>query len=55
MRFSEFLYAQLVTSIPIPTASFSGQTIIITGANRGLGFEAAKHFVRLDVARLILA
>lgn len=42
-------------SIPLPTASFSGQTIIITGSNTGLGLEAARHFVRLDAARVILA
>ena len=38
-----------------PTASFSGKTVLITGANTGLGFEAAKHFLALDAARLIVA
>lgn len=42
-------------SIPLPTQSFSGQTVIVTGSNTGLGFEAAKHFVRLNAARVILA
>lgn len=42
-------------SIPEPTAPFTGQTIIVTGSNRGLGFEAAKHFVRLEAKRVILA
>lgn len=42
-------------SIPLPTASFAGQTIIVTGSNTGLGLEAARHFVRLDAARVILA
>ena len=27
----------------VPTVDFTGRTIIITGANTGLGFEAAKH------------
>ena len=38
-----------------PTASYSGKTVLITGANTGLGFEAAKHFLALDAARLIIA
>lgn len=41
--------------IPLPTQSFAGQTIIVTGSNTGLGFEAALHFVRLNAARVILA
>jgi len=27
----------------VPSVDLTGQTIIITGANSGLGFEAAKH------------
>jgi retinol dehydrogenase-12 len=54
MRFHEFLYAQLITTPPVPTVSLFGQTIIITGGNRGLGFEAAKHMVRLGASKLIL-
>ncbi|KAJ9426066.1 hypothetical protein FOXG_07424 [Fusarium oxysporum f. sp. lycopersici 4287] len=41
--------------IPVPTTSFQGQTIIITGSNTGLGLEAARHFVRLDAEVVILA
>ncbi|OBT98669.1 hypothetical protein VE01_03237 [Pseudogymnoascus verrucosus] len=41
--------------IPLPTQSFADQTIIVTGSNTGLGFEAALHFVRLNAARVILA
>ncbi|KAK9373645.1 uncharacterized protein V1513DRAFT_142589 [Lipomyces chichibuensis] len=41
--------------IPLPTASFAGQTIIVTGSNTGLGLEAARHFVRLNAERVILA
>lgn len=55
MLFVEFLYAQFFTTPPIPNASLSGQTVIITGSNRGLGFEAAKHIARLGVSKLILA
>ncbi|KAI6781211.1 retinol dehydrogenase 12 [Emericellopsis cladophorae] len=41
--------------LPYPETSFNGQTIIVTGSNTGLGFEAAKHFTRLEAARVILA
>ena len=41
--------------LPYPDYSFSGQTIIVTGANVGLGFEAANHFVRLGAEKVILA
>lgn len=34
---------------------FTGQTIIVTGANSGLGLEAARHFVRLDATKVIMA
>jgi len=43
------------TPLPQPTASFSGQTIIVTGSNVGLGLEAARHFAQLGAAQVILA
>lgn len=33
----------------------SGKTYVVTGANTGLGFEAAKHLVALGSAKVILA
>ncbi|CDM34453.1 Short-chain dehydrogenase/reductase SDR [Penicillium roqueforti FM164] len=50
-----FLYSQLFVEPPVPTHDFQGQTVIITGSNRGIGFEAARHLLRLNVSRLILA
>jgi hypothetical protein len=53
--FSYFNSQLFVTpSIP-PTADFTGQTIIITGSNIGLGLEPARHFVRLNATLVILA
>lgn len=39
----------------MPTATYEGQTVIVTGANVGLGLEAARHIVNLGAARVILA
>lgn len=50
-----FLYSQLFVTPPYPSASFAGQTVIVTGSNVGLGLEAARHFYRLNCAKLILA
>lgn len=36
-------------------ANLKGKTIIVVGANTGIGFEAAQHFARMDAGRLILA
>lgn len=50
-----FVYSQLFVRLPHPDADFSGQTIIVTGSNVGLGLEAARHFTRLNAAKVILA
>ncbi|KAF2119284.1 hypothetical protein BDV96DRAFT_514799 [Lophiotrema nucula] len=47
--------SQFFTKLPVPTSSFAGQTVIITGANTGLGLEAARHIVRLGAEKVILA
>ncbi|EFQ29891.1 short chain dehydrogenase [Colletotrichum graminicola] len=41
--------------LPYPTEDCAGRTVIVTGSNVGLGLEAARHFVRLNAAKVILA
>jgi retinol dehydrogenase 12 len=56
LRFlSQWLYSQFFVTPPHPTHDFTGQTVIVTGSNTGLGLEAARHFARLNCAKLILA
>lgn len=47
--------SQLLVTIPEQTSSFEDQTVIITGANTGLGYEAARQIAHLGAARVILA
>jgi retinol dehydrogenase-12 len=49
------LKSQWLVSLPAPTTSFEGQIVIVTGANTGLGFEAAKHITRLGATKVIIA
>jgi retinol dehydrogenase-12 len=51
---SQFLREQLATVPPIQHEDLSGKTVVITGANVGLGFEAAVHFARMNPDRIIL-
>ncbi|OHF03276.1 short-chain dehydrogenase [Colletotrichum orchidophilum] len=50
-----FLYSQLFKSLPYPTGSYAGKTVIVTGSNVGLGKEAARHYARLGASKLIIA
>ncbi len=50
-----FLCDQYSTVPPVVKADLSGKTVVVVGANTGLGFEAVKHFARMDASRLILA
>jgi retinol dehydrogenase-12 len=36
-------------------ADLTNKTVIVVGANTGLGFEAAQHFAKMNPGRLILA
>ena len=53
--FTAFIYRQFIYEPPIPKASFQGQTVIVTGANSGLGLEACRWMVHLGASSVILA
>lgn len=48
------IYEQYFLSVPESSSSYAHKTVVITGANSGLGKEAARHVARLGCSRLIL-
>ncbi|RYP08954.1 hypothetical protein DL764_001565 [Monosporascus ibericus] len=49
----DFVHTQFALKIPKPTASFASKTVIVTGANGGLGKEIVKHIIRLGASKVI--
>ena len=49
------LYWQLFVTPQLPRGTFDGQTIIVTGANAGLGLECARHLVKMGAKKTIIA
>lgn len=50
-----FIKGQFKKQPPVVKADLTGKTVIVLGANTGLGFEAVKHFAAMNPGRLILA
>jgi cobalamin biosynthesis protein CbiG len=57
MRFSpwSFIVDQWSQQPPVIQVDLTGKTVVVVGANTGLGFEAARHFATMTPGRLILA
>ncbi|KAK6397943.1 hypothetical protein LTR95_019486, partial [Oleoguttula sp. CCFEE 5521] len=53
-KLPSFLHSQLLVTPKSPKTDCTGRTIIVTGANTGLGKEAARHIVRLNADRVII-
>ena len=51
----QFLADQLGYHAPAFHKDLSGKTVVVVGANAGLGYEAAKHFLAMGAARVIMA
>lgn len=52
--FSRFLSSQFAHQKPVLTADLAGKTVMVIGANTGLGLQASIHFARMNPGRLIL-
>ncbi|KAF7326425.1 Short chain dehydrogenase sol3 [Mycena venus] len=55
LTFPGFLGRQFTKQAPVVNADLTSKTVIVLGANTGLGFEATKHFATMNPERLILA
>lgn len=52
---SSTVLSNTFVELPYPEGDLSGQTIIVSGSNQGLGLEASRHLLRLGVEKLIMA
>ncbi|KAI5828740.1 NAD(P)-binding protein [Schizophyllum commune Tattone D] len=55
LSFPRFLWDQLSYHAPVVRKDLKGQTVVVVGANVGLGYEAAKHFATMGAERVIMA
>jgi len=53
--FLDVVASQWRTQPPVLKADLTEKTVVVAGANTGLGFEAAKHFATMNPGKLILA
>jgi short-subunit dehydrogenase len=49
----QFIRAQW-TALPVPTADISRKSLVVVGANVGLGYEAAVHLAQLKPKSLLI-
>jgi NAD(P)-dependent dehydrogenase (short-subunit alcohol dehydrogenase family) len=55
LAMGKIMYTQFTSTPTVPTASFRGRTVIVTGSNVGLGLEACRRIVTLGASRVIMA
>jgi retinol dehydrogenase-12 len=52
--FLKFIQDQWWKVAPVEHVDLTGKTVVVIGANVGLGFEASKHFASMNPKRLVL-
>ncbi|KAJ8487120.1 hypothetical protein ONZ45_g14442 [Pleurotus djamor] len=52
--YSTYLFEQLYPVPRVETADLSGKVAIVIGANTGIGYETAKHFVKMGAQKVIM-
>ncbi|KAG9310805.1 hypothetical protein JVU11DRAFT_8657 [Chiua virens] len=55
LSYLQLIINQWSTVPPVEFVDLTGKTVLVVGANSGIGFEAAKHFARMNPSKLILA
>ncbi len=55
ISFFQFICNQLKKVPPFVSADLSGKTVLVVGANVGIGYETAKYLATLNPGKLILA
>ncbi|KAF9489181.1 short-chain dehydrogenase [Pleurotus eryngii] len=55
VSFWDFVKGQWTAAPAVERADLTGKTVVVVGANTGIGYEAAKHFASMNPGRLIMA
>jgi hypothetical protein len=55
LTFTTIIRDQWTKTPPVEKADLSGRTVIVVGANTGIGLDAVKHFAKMSPGRIIMA